>query len=45
MLIFGYRMCMKDPELKNYAAGALYHHEALNGSRISFADFLEKTFL
>ncbi len=28
----GYNMCMKDPELRPYAAGALYHHEALNGS-------------
>ena len=28
----GYEMCMKDLELRPYAAGALYHHEALNGS-------------
>lgn len=28
----GHTMCMKDPELRPYAAGALYHHEALNGS-------------
>jgi len=28
----GYNMCMKDPELRPYAAGALYHHEALNGA-------------
>jgi hypothetical protein len=28
----GYKMCMKDPKLKPYAAGTLYHHEALNGS-------------
>ena len=28
----GYRMCMKDPKLRPYAAGALYHHEALDGS-------------
>lgn len=28
----GYNMCIKDPELRPYAAGALYHHEALNGS-------------
>jgi len=28
----GYNMCIKDPELKLFANGALYHHEALNGS-------------
>lgn len=28
----GYNMCMKDPMLRPYAAGAYYHHEALNGS-------------
>ena len=28
----GYSMCMKDLKLRPYAAGALYHHEALNGS-------------
>lgn len=28
----GYKMCMKDLKLRPYAAGALYHHEALNGS-------------
>jgi HD-GYP domain-containing protein (c-di-GMP phosphodiesterase class II) len=28
----GYKMCMKDPKLRPYAAGALYHHEALNGT-------------
>ncbi len=28
----GYKMCMKDPQLRPYAAGTLYHHEALNGS-------------
>ena len=28
----GYEMCMKDPKLQPYAGGALYHHEALNGS-------------
>ena len=28
----GYEMCMKDPKLKPYAAGALYHHEGLDGS-------------
>lgn len=30
--IYGYEMCMKDEKLKPYSAGALYHHEALNGS-------------
>ena len=28
----GYKMCMNDPKLRPYAAGPLYHHEALNGS-------------
>ena len=28
----GYQMCMKDLKLRPYAAGPLYHHEALNGS-------------
>ena len=28
----GYKMCMKDPKLRPYAAGTLYHHEALNGT-------------
>ena len=28
----GYEICMNDPLLKPYANGALYHHEALNGS-------------
>ena len=28
----GYDMCMKDLKLRPYAAGALYHHEALNGT-------------
>lgn len=28
----GYKMCMNDPKLRPYAAGTLYHHEALNGS-------------
>ena len=28
----GYDLCMKDPKLRPYAAGPLYHHEALNGS-------------
>ena len=29
----GYKMCMNDLNLRPYAAGAKYHHEALNGSR------------
>ncbi len=28
----GYKMCMNDPKLRPYAAGTLYHHEALDGS-------------
>ena len=28
----GYEMCIKDEKLRPYAAGPLYHHEALNGS-------------
>ena len=28
----GYEMCMKDIKLRPYAEGALYHHEALNGT-------------
>lgn len=28
----GYNICMKDSKLRPYAAGPLYHHEALNGS-------------
>lgn len=28
----GYNMCMKDLKLRPYAAGPLYHHEALNGT-------------
>ena len=28
----GYNMCMKDPQLKPYAAGTLYHHEGLDGT-------------
>lgn len=28
----GYNMCMKDEKLRPYAAGPLYHHEALNGT-------------
>ena len=27
----GYQMCMEDLKLRPYAAGPLYHHEALNG--------------
>lgn len=29
---YGYEMCMKDLQLRPYAYGALYHHEALNGT-------------
>ena len=28
----GYDMCMKDPKLRPYASGALYHHEGLDGT-------------
>lgn len=28
----GYDICMKDPQLRPYAAGPIYHHEALNGT-------------
>ena len=28
----GHKMCMEDPQLRPYANGALYHHEALNGT-------------
>lgn len=28
----GYNMCMKDLKLRPYAAGTIYHHEALNGT-------------
>lgn len=28
----GYNMCMEDLQLRPYSAGALYHHEALNGT-------------
>ena len=28
----GYNICMKDLELRPYAAGTIYHHEALDGS-------------
>lgn len=29
---YGYEICMADKALRPYAEGALYHHEALNGS-------------
>lgn len=28
----GYKMCIEDPKLRPYSAGAIYHHEALNGT-------------
>ena len=28
----GYDICMNDPKLRPYAAGPIYHHEALNGT-------------
>lgn len=28
----GYKMCMRDERLRPYAAGPIYHHEALDGS-------------
>ena len=28
----GYKICMQDPKLRPYAAGPIYHHEALNGT-------------
>lgn len=28
----GYNICMKDEKLRPYAAGALFHHESLNGT-------------
>ncbi len=28
----GHKMCMRDEKLRPYAAGPLYHHEALNGT-------------
>lgn len=31
----GYKICMEDLELRPYAEGPYYHHEALNGTRIS----------
>lgn len=30
----GYKICMDDLKLRPYADGPLYHHEALNGSRL-----------
>lgn len=30
--IFGYNLCMKDPKLKIFAEGTLFHHECLDGS-------------
>ncbi len=30
--VHGYNLCMKDLKLRPYAAGTIYHHEALNGS-------------
>lgn len=30
--IHGYDFCMSDPNLKDYANGPLFHHEALNGT-------------
>lgn len=30
--MIGYKMCMEDLKLRPYAAGPLYHHEALNGT-------------
>ena len=31
----GYNICMKDLKLRPFAGGPLYHHECLNGTRIS----------
>ncbi len=28
----GYKICMEDPKLRPYSAGAIYHHEALDGT-------------
>ncbi len=28
----GYEMCMKDPKLRRYAPGTIFHHESLDGS-------------
>lgn len=30
--LFGHKVCMDDLKLRPYAAGAIYHHEALNGT-------------
>ncbi len=30
--VLGYKLCLKDPKLRPYYAGAYYHHEALDGS-------------
>lgn len=30
--VYGYNLCMKDPKLKLFAEGTLYHHECLDGS-------------
>lgn len=31
----GYEICMRDLKLREYSAGPYYHHEALDGSRLS----------
>ena len=36
--VYGYEICQKDERLKPYSDGPLYHHEALNGSRIPLSD-------
>ena len=30
--VLGYKTCMEDPNLRQFSAGARYHHEALNGT-------------
>lgn len=35
----GYNICMKDLKLRPYSGGPLYHHECLDGSRISFRPY------
>ena len=30
--VLGYKLCIKDPKLRPYYAGAYYHHEALDGT-------------
>lgn len=30
--VLGYKLCMEDPKLREYSAGAKFHHEALNGT-------------